>query len=149
MKDKRKLVIIEVICAVLILLFLYAAMSKVLSPDAARHDMLNQPFPRWFTRKMVWLIPGVELLLVVLLIFEKTRDFGLWGSFCLLLIFTLYAVLILLKVFPYVPCGCGGVIRHLSWPQHLLFNLFFTGIAGFALVMRRQLQKSKLNSFNF
>lgn len=136
--NKKKLIVIESLCALLILLFLYASVTKLLNPHALRHDMLNQPFPRWFGRILIWLIPSLEIVLSVLLIFEVTRKVGLWGSFVLMAVFTVYAALILLHVFPFVPCGCGGVIRTLSWPQHLVFNVFFTGVAAAAIIMRRK-----------
>jgi len=62
---KRKSLIVEAVSALLILLFLYATLTKLLSPNALRHDMLNQPFPRWFTEILIWLIPGVEILLAI------------------------------------------------------------------------------------
>lgn len=134
--NNKKLIVIESLCALLILLFLYASVTKLLNPHALRHDMLNQPFPRWFGRILIWLIPSLEIVLSVLLVFEITRKAGLWGSLALMLVFTVYTTMILLHFFPYVPCGCGGVIRNLSWPQHLVFNLFFTGVAAAALVLR-------------
>lgn len=135
--NKKKLIVIEVICGLLIILFLYASITKLLNPVALRHDMLNQPFPKWFSRQLIWTIPSLEIMLVVLLIFEATRKWGLWGTFGLMLLFTVYAGAILLHLFPYVPCGCGGVIRFLTWPQHLVFNLFFTGITAVAIVLRK------------
>jgi len=74
-------------------------------------------------------------------IFERMRLFGLVGSFLLLLAFSAYAALILLHYFPYVPCGCGGVIRYLSWPQHLVFNLFFAALALVAAIFRGQAKR--------
>lgn len=136
--NKKKLIVIESLCALLILLFLYASVTKLLNPHALRHDMLNQPFPRWIGRILIWLIPSLEIVLSVLLVFEVTRKAGLWASLVLMLVFTIYTALILLHVFPFVPCGCGGVIRTLSWPQHLVFNLFFTGVAAVAIVLRRK-----------
>lgn len=138
--NKRKLLTVEIICCLLIVLFLYASVTKLLNPYALRHDMLNQPFPRWFSRQLIWAVPAVEIVLVILLVFEVTRKIALWGALVLLLLFTVYTALVLLHFFSYVPCGCGGVIRNLSWPQHLLFNLFFTGITAVAIVLRRKVQ---------
>ncbi len=135
--NRAKLIIIEVISALLIVLFIYAFVTKILSPNALRHDMLNQPFPRWFSGILIWLIPSLEILIVLLLVWERTRMIGLIASFGLMLSFTIYAGLILAHFFRYVPCGCGGVIRYLSWPQHLVFNLFFTLISALAIWLRR------------
>lgn len=120
------------------LLFTYAVLGKAFSPGAFLHDMLNQPFALWFRQVLVWAVPLVEVVLVLLLVFGRTRRLGLWGCMVLLLLFTVYAGLILLGVFPYVPCGCGGVIRFLSWPQHLVFNGVFLMLSGLSLLWGRK-----------
>jgi hypothetical protein len=30
---------------------------------------------------------------------------------------------------PKLPCSCGGVLKNLSWKEHLMFNFCFTAIA--------------------
>jgi putative oxidoreductase len=85
------------------------------------------------------------------LIFERTRMVGFISSFVLMTLFTIYTGAILLHFFDYVPCSCGGVIRKLTWPQHLVFNLFFVGLSVTGIVLqRRSYSKSILitkNSF--
>lgn len=134
---KRK-IIIEIISSLLILLFLYASFSKWLAFKVFIGDMNNQPFPNWITPLLVWSIPILEVLIAVGLIFEKTRVPALYASFVLMLAFTIYTVAILLHAFKYVPCSCGGVIRKLTWPQHLFFNLFFVGISILGIVLKKR-----------
>src|ERR1700722_2020450 len=61
MKQKTKTpimfkgVLIETICVLLVLLFLYASMSKILDLKEFTGNMLNQPFPHWMARIFVWL----------------------------------------------------------------------------------------------
>lgn len=126
---------IEVISSLLILLFLYASFSKLFNVHALRHDMLNQPIPHALARILMWVIPFLEIGVSLFLVFEGTRRLGLWCSLSLMFIFTLYTAFILAHFFSYVPCGCGGVIKNLTWPQHLVFNLFFVLIAGIALFL--------------
>ena len=125
---KRK-VILEIICSLLVLLFLYTSLSKWLDFKTFTDEMNNQPFPNWMTPWLVWIVPVGEALIVLSLLFEKTRMAGLWASSVLMLLFTIYTALILMRVFHRVPCSCGGVIKQLTWNQHLVFNLFFTGIS--------------------
>lgn len=125
----RRQVLLESISALLIVLFVYASMSKFLDFTTFYHDLNNQPFPHSWTPLLLWFIPLTEIALSFLLIFERTRLSGFYGSLVLMGLFTIYATAILLNFFPYVPCSCGGVIKHLTWPQHLVLNLFFLGLS--------------------
>ena len=134
---KRK-IIIEIISSLLILLFLYASVSKWLAFKTFIGEMNNQPFPNWMTPFLVWSIPFIEVLIAVGLIFEKTRVQSFYASLILMLAFTIYTVAILLHTFKYIPCSCGGVIRKLTWPQHLFFNLFFVGISLLGIILKKR-----------
>jgi putative oxidoreductase len=111
------------------MLFLYASVSKFLDFHRFVMEMNNQPFPNSFTPFLVWAVPCLEIAIAVALIFERTRLAGLYGSLVLMTLFTIYTGSVLLHFFHYVPCSCGGVIRKLTWKQHLFFNLFFVTIS--------------------
>lgn len=134
---KRK-IIIEIISSLLILLFLYASVSKWLAFKLFIGEMNNQPFPNSLTPLLVWSIPIIEVLIAVALIFEKTRLPALYASLVLMFAFTIYTAAILLHAFKYIPCSCGGVIRKLTWPQHLFFNLFFVGISLLGIMLKKR-----------
>ena len=134
---KRK-IIIEIISSLLILLFLYASVSKWLAFKTFIGDMNNQPFPNWMTPYLVWGIPVIEVLIAVGLMFEKTRVPALYASLVLMMAFTIYTVAVLSHAFKYVPCSCGGVIKKLTWPQHLFFNLFFVGISLLGIWLKKR-----------
>lgn len=134
---KRK-IIIEIISSLLILLFLYASVSKWLAFKTFIGEMNNQPFPNWMTPFLVWSIPFIEVLIAVGLIFEKTRVQSFYASLILMLAFTIYTVAILFHAFKYIPCSCGGVIRKLTWPQHLFFNLFFVAISILGIILKKR-----------
>lgn len=134
---KNKKLIIEIITALLVLLFLHTALSKFMDFSGFKHDLDNQPFPATFTPFLKWFIPITELWIVAMLLFEKTRTIGLYASLILMSVFTLYTALVLFHVFAYVPCSCGGVVKYLSWSQHLVFNLFFVGLTGWAIKLRK------------
>src|SRR6187402_3817382 len=116
----KKEIPVTIIASLLIMLFLYASLSKIIHPKTLIHDMYNQPFPAWLAGILVIAVPGVEILITLALIADRTRRIGLWASTLLMALFTGYTASILLHIFPRVPCGCGGVIRMLTWPQHLV-----------------------------
>lgn len=99
--------------------------------------MNNQPFPNWMTPALVWGVPIIEVIIAVALMFERTRTKALYASLTLMSAFTIYTLTVLLHFFSYVPCSCGGVIKKLSWTQHLFFNLFFVIISLIAILLRK------------
>jgi hypothetical protein len=112
----------------------YAAVSKLANWTTFVSDMNNQPFPSFLKPILVWAVPLTELAIVALLIFDTTRLIGLYASLLLMIAFTFYTAVVLLHFFNYVPCSCGGIIKNLSWGQHLVFNLFFVLIAFIAIL---------------
>jgi hypothetical protein len=133
----KKQVILECISALLIMLFLYASISKFLDFRTFIDQMNNQPLPNSWTPFLVWCIPLLEIAISVSLIFEYTRLLGLWASLVLMILFTIYTALVLFHFFPYVPCSCGGVIRHLTWRQHLILNLSYISVSVLGIVQQR------------
>ncbi len=134
----KKQVTLECISALLILLFLYASLSKFMDFKTFTGEMNNQPLPNSWTPFLVWFIPCTEILLSIALIFERTRLLGLYGSLVLMGLFTVYTSIILMHFFAYVPCSCGGIIKRLTWRQHLVFNLFFVALAISGVIIQRR-----------
>ena len=121
---KKLVTTADIISAVILLLFLYTAGSKLLNHAEFRLALAGSPVVKPFAGILAWALPAAEILIVVLLFFPSTRLKGMYASLLLLSIFTLYLCCILLFS-PVLPCTCGGVIEKLSWPQHIAFNLFF------------------------
>lgn len=140
---KRKIVL-EILSSLLILLFVYTSVSKWLTFKTFIAQMNNQPFPNWMTPALVWTLPAVEVIISGLLMFERTQLIGFRAALVLMLLFTIYTFLVLIKVFGRVPCSCGGVIEHLSWGQHLVFNLFFVGVALTGILLKKK-EKPKIS----
>jgi putative oxidoreductase len=122
--------------ALLVLLYTYAAFSKLFDFREFRTALLIQPFPRWAAELLVYLIPLMELLTVLLLVVRPTEHIGYWCSLVLMTEFTGYIALVLAGFWSSVPCSCGGILGHLSWLPHLFFNLFFLviTIAGIFII---------------
>ena len=135
--NKRQ-VVLECISALLIMLFLYASVSKFTDFQRFYGEMNNQPLPNSWTPFLVWTVPSLEIAISVVLIFERTRMVGFIASLALMTLFTIYTGAILLHFFEYVPCSCGGVIRKLTWPQHLVFNLFFVTLSVMGIILQRR-----------
>jgi putative oxidoreductase len=81
---------------------------------------------------LAWAIPLAEIVIAVALIIGKTRKTGLYGSLGLMTLFTIYVIYVMSFKAKW-PCSCGGMIRDLTWPQHLVFNLFFVAISVIGL----------------
>jgi putative oxidoreductase len=133
----KKQVTLECVCALLILLFLYASISKFLDFKTFIDQMNNQPLPNSWTPFLVWSIPLLEIAISIGLLFEYTRPFGLYASLVVMIIFTAYTVLVLLHFFPYIPCSCGGVISHLTWGKHLILNVLYTCLSALGIILQR------------
>src|SRR5665213_1772797 len=125
----KKETAINIICTLLVFLFVYAAISKLTDFAGFIADMYNQPLPRFLKPILIWAVPAIELMVAALLIFDTTRLAGLYASLVLMVAFTFYTTIVLLHFFQYIPCSCGGIIKNLTWPQHFVLNLFFVLIA--------------------
>ncbi|WP_276499387.1 MauE/DoxX family redox-associated membrane protein [Pontibacter litorisediminis] len=128
----------EVVASLMIVLFLYTGLSKLLDVDTFRGQILLQPFPGWLEELVVWVLPPTELLVCGLLAFRPTRRAGLYAAAGLMAAFTGYVLLALAGAFGSVPCSCGGVLRQLSWEAHLVFNLFFLALPVGAIILEQK-----------
>jgi uncharacterized membrane protein YphA (DoxX/SURF4 family) len=116
--------IVEIISALLILLFVYAATSKLLDYQKFQVQLSQSPMLTAFSRWIALIIPAVEILIAAMLAIPRFRLIGLYASFSLLVMFTGYIIAIT-KFSDYVPCSCGGILENMGWNAHLIFNIFF------------------------
>jgi len=117
----------------LIILWIYTAGSKLIDLDDFKRQLAFQPLGQIVNSALFILLPGVEILTSVLLVIRKTRLPGLFLSALMLIAFTVYVLLVLTGYFTKVPCSCGGVLKSLSWKNHLIFNMVFLAINLIAL----------------
>lgn len=127
----------DIISALLIFLWAYAACSKLLQYDSFRGQLAASPFVGRFAGIIAAMLPVIELGAALMLTAKGTRIAGLYISFALLLIFTLYIAAMLLSG-SHLPCTCGGVIQSLSWKQHLAMNILFIMLADTGIVWERK-----------
>jgi putative oxidoreductase len=145
----KKELIADSCLALLLLLFSYTAISKLLDYHRFVFQMKLAPLP--FMKMMApflgWLLPMMEGLLVLALFFTRYRLKGLYAAVALLLVFEIYITGMLLSGLD-LPCTCGGIISKLSWKQHLVFNALFIIISIIPLVILEK-QKPGIHSGKF
>lgn len=115
----------------LILLLGYTGVAKLVDFQGFRSAMQNQEIPIIWARQLAWAIPFTELVLVGLLLWDKTRLIGFIGSLTLMTVFSTYVGLIWIGSFPNVPCGCAGILDTMSWGAHLGINVGFVLLSAF------------------
>jgi uncharacterized membrane protein YphA (DoxX/SURF4 family) len=140
----KKNTVVEIISALLVFLFIYASLTKLLDFGKFKYQLGQSPFIGNIGWIIAWIIPAGELLISILLMGKRTRIIGLYLSFFLMLLFTGY-IFMMLKFSSYLPCSCGGVLSTMSWKQHFVFNLAFTGlsIAGIIIQNRNSTDSKK------
>jgi putative oxidoreductase len=111
--------------ALLAFLFVYAAVSKLSSFPVFQNQLLHQAIPGDVAAILAYTLPVVEIAAVILLLIPRSQLLGLSVCLALLILFTGYVTLVILHYWSSVPCSCGGVLGHLSWRAHLLFNVVF------------------------
>jgi hypothetical protein len=118
----------ETIAGLFIFLFMYAAFSKLSDFNTFRIQVAQSPLLYGIVNEIVWLIPAAEIVISIMLLSNRYRLAGLYGSFILMTLFSAYIIAIT-QFSTFVPCSCGGILQHMSWNQHLLFNIGFVGLA--------------------
>ena len=131
---KYKRITVQGISIFFILLFTYAAVIKLQQFETFQTQLGQFPFISAFADWLIWVVPGILIIISLLFLFEGMRLTALYGSFLLMFIITLY-ILAVLNFAESVPCSCGGIFTTLSWTEHLLFNIgcMLTSLVGLAL----------------
>ncbi|TRX32987.1 hypothetical protein FNW52_16150 [Flavobacterium sp. ZT3R18] len=130
-------IILNSICQLYILLFVYAAVSKLLDFENFQVQLGQSPLLSAFASWVAWLVPTIELILASLLLFPKWRTIALFAAFSLMIMFTTY-IFIILNYSSFVPCSCGGILEKMGWTEHLIFNVFFIVLAILGLLLEKQ-----------
>ncbi|MCI9844569.1 MauE/DoxX family redox-associated membrane protein [Flavobacterium pectinovorum] len=137
-----KSVIVEIICLLYVLLFVYAAVSKVLDFENFQVQLGQSPLLSAFAAWVSWLVPIAELIIVLVLIIPKFRSIGLLAALSLMTMFTAY-IFIILNYSSFVPCSCGGILEKMTWNVHLAFNIVFVLLAVLAIILQDKNKRLK------
>lgn len=130
--------LVEVTSALFILLFVYTGISKLFEVSNFAGTLSKSPLLGNYAGFISFALPLAELVVACLLFFPKTRKLGLWSSLSLMIAFTSYLVYMIYFT-PHLPCTCGGVLATMSWKEHLVFNIAFTTLAIFALLVNNKI----------
>jgi uncharacterized membrane protein YphA (DoxX/SURF4 family) len=124
---------IDIVGYLFIILFTYAAFSKLSDYESFTIQLGQSPLLSAFAGWVSWFIPAFEISIAILLMFNRTQFFALVASFGLMMMFSAY-IYIILHYSEFVPCSCGGILEKMTWNQHLLFNLVFCFLAAVAII---------------
>lgn len=132
-------IFIEIIVLLFIILFAYAAVTKLLEFEEFRVQVGQSPVLTSIGNWMAWMIPTSELVIAGILVVPRLRLMALYAAFSLMTMFTAY-IFIILNYSPFVPCSCGGILEKMGWEEHLVFNSGFVLLAltGILLLSRKQ-----------
>ncbi|WP_281638286.1 DoxX family protein [Flavobacterium marginilacus] len=128
LNSKTKNIFLDFISLLYILLFVYAAVSKVLDFENFQVQLGQSPLLSAFAGSIAWLVPVLELSIALLIAFKEWRLIGLFAAFGLMIMFTAY-IYIILNHSSFIPCSCGGILEKMGWKEHLIFNVFFVLLA--------------------
>ncbi|WP_068247739.1 MauE/DoxX family redox-associated membrane protein [Hydrotalea flava] len=114
--------LVYIFSSVLIFVFLYSSLQKIIDFDNFISTLSKSPFLyNKFIKETGIFIILIEIAIVLLLISNRLKVWGFLFAFLVLLLFNGYIILMLVYS-PYLPCSCGGFIEELTWRQHIVFN---------------------------
>lgn len=125
------------VTGILIVLFTYAALSKLHDYEKFLVQLGQSPLLTSFAKWVAWFVPAVEIIIALLLILPGTRLRALYASFTMMVMFSAYIVAIT-RFSPYVPCSCGGILEKMNWNQHLVFNIAITLLALLSILVYKE-----------
>lgn len=144
-KPQIRTIIIEIICLLFVLLFVYAAASKLFDFQHFKIQLGQSPLLSAFAGWLALMVPIAELVICIFLIVPRYKRAGLFSAYGLMVMFTVY-IFIILNYTSFIPCSCGGVLEKLDWKSHMLFNIAFIGLAAAAILLY---ESSRLKNHSF
>lgn len=137
MKKFRSILPVVIACF-FVLLFAYAAVSKLMDFEVFSAQLAQSPLFGEHFSFIPFTIIGSEIIIAGLLCYGVTRKIGLLFSILLMSMFTGY-IIIITNFSEHIPCSCGGILKKMTWVQHLYFNIGCVILAGIALlIMHKQ-----------
>jgi hypothetical protein len=132
MKEKTT----DIISGLLIFLFAYAAISKLIDRQHFQAVLTQMLLIKKIASFISIALPVTELVVCALLFMPGTKLLGLYASLGLLIAFTIY-IGYMISFAPHLFCTCGGVLEQMSWTQHFIFNLVFMLLSAIGIKMHQ------------
>ncbi|MDM1391141.1 hypothetical protein HX052_14385 [Myroides marinus] len=125
-----------------VLLFVYAAISKLITFEAFQVQLTQSPLLSAYANIIAYLVIIVELVIALLLSLKQTKTLGLYLSYGLMVAFTIYIYLIL-NYSDFIPCSCGGILEKMGWGEHLWFNIIVCVVGLLAIYFQEEKKKKR------
>lgn len=124
------------ITVLFIILWAYTSIPKFFNMKRFWYIMQSQIMPKWLANILYVLLPVFKVGVMMLLIFDETRLSGMYISFLLMLIFTIYIGGAAFNFYKLHLCPCGKIFSRMSWKKHFFVNLALTilALAGCVLI---------------
>lgn len=132
--------VLNIVSALLILLFIYTAVSKLIDFSEFKLQLSKSPFITDYAPVLAWAVPLIEIGVGLLLVVKRIWLLGFYASLFLMSLFTGY-IYLMLNYSSQVPCSCGGVLSVMDWHTHLWFNVFFLSISICGVFLANPLNK--------
>jgi len=142
LSDKTKRTLVDIITYLYILLFLYAATSKLIEYDKFQLQISKSPIITDFSSILVWMVPALEIIISIMLLINRTLMLGLYAAFGLMCLFTAY-IYAILNYTDFIPCSCGGVLEKLGWTEHMIFNIAFVVLAIIGILLHAKIMEKR------
>ncbi|MEJ5146892.1 MauE/DoxX family redox-associated membrane protein [Sphingobacterium sp. MYb388] len=142
MKTKNKIQLVIILA--LMALWLPISIDKLINFTLFKSAMVQQPFADSLGRLLAYTLPLIEFATGILFVFPKWRLLAFRSSIAMMLIFTGYVALALLKVWEDIPCGCGLVFNQLGWVAHLWLNLIFLIISIVGCILEKNIRSLQI-----
>lgn len=134
---KSRYIISELCSTFLLLLFVYAAVSKLMDLQQFVVQLGKSPMLNSFVNEASVGVPLVEIVISLMFFINKLRLAAFYAAYGLMVVFTVY-IFFILNFSYYIPCSCGGVIQNLTWTQHLIVNIAFIVLSGIGVLLHPQ-----------
>ena len=131
--------VIELIASVLILLFMYAAVSQVVFHNTYYTQLNRSLINGLFAGIITWLIPVVHILLAWLLWRPSTKLAGFICSLGVVSLYTIY-LFIMLPLGSKAACQCGELWQKASLEINILFNLAVILLTAVGIILMGRLK---------
>ncbi|WP_394368345.1 DoxX family protein, partial [Faecalibacter rhinopitheci] len=145
MRSNFKHITITIISYLFILLFVYAAISKIMDFETFQVQLGQSPILSAYAGVIAYGVIATELIIAGLFIFKRTRLVAYYGGYMLMVAFTVYIYLIL-NFSDYIPCSCGGILEKMGWTEHLVFNVVFVVFAVVGILFLSPFSKKNATS---
>ena len=137
--------IVSLLVYLFVMLFVYAAVSKLLDYGTFESQLAQSPLLGAYAGVISWLVPVSELVAALLLCIKRVRLWGLYAFFTMMVMFTTY-IFIIINFSSFTPCSCGGVLEKLGWTEHLIFNIVFILLSMLSVFLLKRNSRVQLKN---